>query len=185
MRFSKILIIAIALKSLGVISVARAQESSVTPQANPVPQSIRPNYNYSEAFSYTACHFVMGAGGDHNLEAVGVKYDDSAKQFLFTGGGWLNSKHSESNHGENQNTYCARCHSPLQASATSSYKKGIFKNTDPIPDGQMEGVTCASCHPSHNAAAVLGRRLGIYQLGMDRSKPEAYKVVAEGRMCSA
>ena len=73
MRFSKILIIAIALKSLGVISVARAQESSVTPQANPVPQSIRPNYNYSETFSYTACHFVMGAGGDHNLEAVGVK----------------------------------------------------------------------------------------------------------------
>src|SRR5262249_43810389 len=129
MRFSKTLIIAIALISVGTPSVVQAQQSSVTPQANPVPQSIRPNYNYGEAFSCTGWHFVMGAGGDHNLEAVGVKYDDTAKQFLFTGGGWLNAKHSESNHGENQNTYCARCHSPLQASPKSSYKNGIFKNT--------------------------------------------------------
>src|SRR5215467_10959962 len=98
MRFSKILIITTALMSLGLLNVVRAQESSVTPQANPVPKSIRPNYNYSEAFSCTACHFVMGAGGDHNLEAVGVKYDDTAKQFNFTGGGRLNAKHSESNH---------------------------------------------------------------------------------------
>jgi hypothetical protein len=122
----------------------------------------------------------MGAGGDHNLEAVGVKFDDTAKQFNFTGGGWLNSIHSQTNHGENQNTYCAKCHSPLQATAESSYKNGIFKNTVPIPDGQMEAVTCASCHPSHTAAAVLGRRLGIYQFGKDRNSPDAYQVIAEG-----
>jgi hypothetical protein len=180
MRFSKILILIIALMSLGMLSAVRAQQSTVAPQANPVPPSIRPNYNYTEAFSCTACHFVMGTGGDHNLEAVGVSFDDTAKQFNFTGGGWLNAKHSESNHGENQNTYCARCHSPLQASPKSSYKNGIFKNTDPIPNGQMEAVTCATCHPSHTVAAALGRRLGVYQLGMDRNSADAYKVVAQG-----
>ncbi|HKV42768.1 MAG TPA: hypothetical protein VJX67_26455, partial [Blastocatellia bacterium] len=54
------------------------------------------------------------------------------------------------------------------------------KNTAPVPDGQMEGVTCATCHPSHTATAVLGRRRGIYQFGKDRNTPEAYKVIAQG-----
>jgi len=177
---SKLRIIVIAmfvLLSVGMLSRAKAQQS---PQANPMPAAIRPDYNYSEAYSCTACHFIMGANGEHNLEAVGVHFDDTAKQFLFTGSGWLSARHSQSNHVSTQNTYCSKCHAPLQASAESSWKKGIFKNTDPIPDGQTEGVTCASCHPSHTVAAQLGRRLGVYQWGKDRTTADAYQVVQPG-----
>src|SRR5215510_6163401 len=83
------------LLGVGMLSRAKAQQS---PQANPTPDAIRPNYNYSEAFSCTGCHFSMGTNGDHNLEAVGVHFDDTAKQFLFTGGGWLTPRHSQSPH---------------------------------------------------------------------------------------
>jgi hypothetical protein len=122
----------------------------------------------------------MGANGEHNLEAVGVHFDDNAKQFLFTGGGWLAARHSQSNHVSTQNTFCSKCHAPLQATPQSSWKKGIFKNTDPVPNGATEAITCATCHPSHTVAAQLGRRLGVYQWGKDRNTVDAYKVVQQG-----
>src|SRR5215471_4863114 len=174
----RIIVIAMfALLSVGMLSRAKAQQS---PQANPTPAAIRPDYKYSEAYSCTGCHFVMGAGGEHNLEAVGVHFDDTAKQFLFTGSGWLSARHSQSNHVSTQNTFCSKCHAPLQATPQSSWRNGIFKNTDPVPDGATEGITCATCHPSHTVAAQLGRRLGVYQWGKDRTTADAYKVVAEG-----
>jgi len=113
-------------------------------------------------------------------EAVGVVFDDTTKAFKLTGGGWRSSAHATSNYGSTQNTYCAKCHSPLQAKLEASYRNNKFENTEPIPDGKMEGVTCAACHPSKASTAILGRRLGIYQIGMDKSKPEAYKVVHHG-----
>src|SRR5262249_58046478 len=94
MRFSKILILIIALMSLGMLSAVRAQQSTVAPQANPVPPTIRPNYNYSEAFSCTACHFVMGTGGDHNLEAVWGLYDGNPQQINITRVWWVETQKS-------------------------------------------------------------------------------------------
>src|SRR5262249_33295018 len=158
---------------------------SARPSAQSVPSPAGlglPGYDYSEPNSCTACHFSLGAKGDHMLEAVGVKFDDKSKVFSFTGNGWFASNHSRSNYGTTQNTFCAKCHSPLQAKADSTYSnKGIFSNTDQIPYGKVEGVVCASCHPTHDAAVVLGRRLGIYQFGKDKTKPEAYKVIKEGQ----
>jgi len=155
---------------------------SVTPQGNPTPSPLtNPLYNYSESDSCTSCHFVMGPNGDHNPEAVGVRFDTASNAFVFTGGGWRASRHAQSNYNSTQNTYCAKCHSPIQATVQSSYKNNIFKNTDPVPDGAMEGVTCASCHPSHTVAAQLGRRLGIYQIGQDKNTAAAYQVVPQGQ----
>ncbi|HLG14455.1 MAG TPA: multiheme c-type cytochrome [Blastocatellia bacterium] len=167
---------AVALFLVGLLALTQ----SAWAQGNPTPAQIRPNYNYSESYSCTRCHFSRGAGGDHMPEAVGVWYDDTAKVWNFSGEGWLAAKHSQSNYKSTQNTYCAKCHSPLQATPQASFKNGIFKRTDPIADGQMEGVTCAACHPSHNAAVVLGRRLGIYKYGMNKATPEAYDVIHEG-----
>lgn len=174
-RINPIVIALTLIFAGGLASVASAQSATT-----PVPPQIRPDYNYSDAYSCTACHFAMGANGDHNLEAVGVHYDDTNKVFQFTGGGWLTSMHSQSNYRSTQNTFCTKCHSPLEADPNATYKKGVFKNTNPVADGQMEGVTCASCHPSHTIAAQLGRRLGVYQWGKDRNTAEAYKVVAQG-----
>jgi hypothetical protein len=114
------------------------------------------------------------------LEAVGVTFNDTTRAFSFSGGGWRASAHAATNYKSTQNTYCAKCHSPLQAKPEAGFKNGVLKNTEPVEEGKMEGVTCAACHPSHTSAVVLGRRLGIYQFGMDKTKPEAYKVVEHG-----
>ncbi|MEW6130917.1 MAG: hypothetical protein AB1757_28055 [Acidobacteriota bacterium] len=155
-----------------------ALTSSSSAQSNPTPAPLgRPDYNYAESDGCTRCHFVYGEKGDHMPEAVGMYFDTAKNAFAFTGGGWRASAHSQSNYKTTQNTFCAKCHSPLQAKADAEFKLG---KSEPIADGQVEGVTCAACHPNHNAAVVLGRRLGIYKFGMDKTKPEAYDVVHEG-----
>ena len=64
-------------------------------QSNPTPAPLNmTGYNYAESNSCTGCHFVMGAKGDHMLEAVGVSYTDATKTFAFTGNGWLASRHA-------------------------------------------------------------------------------------------
>jgi hypothetical protein len=115
------------------------------------------------------------------LEAVGVSFDTAANAFTFSGGGWRASQHSISNYKSTQNTYCAKCHSPLQAKPEAAFKKGMLINTEQIEEGKVEGVTCAACHPSHTSAVVLGRRLGLYKWGMDKTKPEAYEVTQHGQ----
>jgi hypothetical protein len=173
-RVAKLSFVAAFLVGLFALAqIAQAQ--------NPTPAPLnRPDYNYTESSGCTSCHFSRGAGGDHMLEAVGVAFNDTTRVFSFTGNGWRASTHAVSNYKSTQNTYCAKCHSPLQAKPEATFKKGILINTEPIADGAMEGVTCAVCHPSHNAAVVLGRRLGLYKWGMDKATPEAYEVVKEG-----
>ncbi len=155
--------------------------SLVVQCANPTPAPIEnPSYNYSEANSCTGCHFRLGIAGDHMLEAVGVTFNSSTNAFSFTGNGWLAARHSTSNYGSTQNTFCAKCHSPLQATPQSSFNDGYFENTALIPNGQVEGVTCGACHLSHNAAAVAGTRIGIYKYGMDRNTLAAYQPLMPG-----
>lgn len=158
--------------------------TQVVQAQNPTPSAYnRPDYNYSESSGCVSCHFAMGTKGDHNLEAVGIMFNDTTKTFFLTGGGWRSSMHAQSNYRSTQNTNCAKCHSPLQATAEAAFAPG---ESVPIPDGKVEGVTCAACHPSHTAAVTLGRRLGIYKFGMDRNTAEAYDVIHEGeedRLC--
>lgn len=175
-RLIQLFFVALALVALTVLT-----QSTRAQTANPTPAPLnRPDYDYTESNGCTRCHFTRGAGGDHMLEAVGVKYDEGSRLFSLTGSGWRASAHAQTNYKSTQNTYCAKCHSPLQAKAESSYKNGVFKGTESVAEGKMEGVTCAACHPTHNAAVVLGRRLGIYKIGMDKTKPEAYDVVHHG-----
>ena len=175
-KFIQLFFVAIVLTGLAMLT-----QNTLAQTANPTPAPLnRPDYDYTESNGCTRCHFTNGALGDHMPEAVGVKFDDTTKAFVFTGGGWRASTHSQTNFKSTQNTYCAKCHSPLQAKAESSYKNGSFKNTEAVAEGKMEGVTCAACHPSHNAAVVLGRRLGIYKFGMNKATAEAYDVVKHG-----
>jgi nitrate/TMAO reductase-like tetraheme cytochrome c subunit len=169
----------VALVAVGLLALTQiTQAQSVSPAANPTPAPLgRPDYNYSESNGCTSCHFSRGAGGDHMPEAVGMTFDAATNAFVFTGGGWRASVHAQSNFKSTQNTYCAKCHAPLQADPAARFAIGASK---PIVDGVVEGVTCAVCHPSHNAAVVLGRRLGIYKWGMDKTTAAAYDVVKEG-----
>ncbi|HXG94560.1 MAG TPA: multiheme c-type cytochrome [Blastocatellia bacterium] len=170
-----------AIFLVGVLALTQTTKAQ-TSQPTPAPLN-RPDYNYSEADSCSRCHFVYGEKGDHNPEAAGVKFNADKNAWELTGSGWRASAHSQSNYGSTQNTYCAKCHSPLQATAEAQFKPGM---AEPIPDGKVEGVTCAACHPSHTSAVVLGRRLGIYKFGMNKATPEAYDVIHEGdedRLC--
>lgn len=177
-RFMQFIITAFIL--VGLLALTQAVFAQ-----NPTPSAYnRPDYDYSESSSCINCHFIRGAAGaDHNLEAVGIMFNDTTRQFYLTGGGWRSSLHAQSNYVSTQNTNCAKCHSPLQAKADAVFSPG---KAEPIPDGKVEGVTCAACHPSHTAAVTLGRRLGIYKFGMDRATAEAYDVIHEGdedRLC--
>lgn len=176
-RFVKVFIIVSLFAAFALFT-----QSSWAQTTTPAPTMFnRPDYNYAESDSCTRCHFSRGAGGDHMNEAVGIMYDDAKKEFKFTGGGWRASAHAVANYSSTQNTFCAKCHSPIQAKPEAKFKKGLFRFTEQIADGKVEGVTCAVCHPSHTSAVVLGRRLGVYKWGMDKSKPEAYDVVHHGQ----
>ncbi|MBK7599355.1 MAG: hypothetical protein IPJ07_12870 [Acidobacteria bacterium] len=146
----------------------------------PQPTNLNtPFVNWTEPNGCTRCHFTNGAGGDHMLEAVGVTYSDT-KGFALSGNGWFASKHATTVYKSTQNTYCAKCHSPLQATNKSAFVNGFLQSTEMIADGKAEGVTCAACHPSKTAAVTLGGRLAIYQFEKDRAKPEAYKLIKHG-----
>jgi hypothetical protein len=178
-RFIQVLFLALTL--VAVLAVTDQTQAQSTP--NPSALN-RPDYNHSEANGCTRCHFQYNPDGSrrgpHMIEAVGVNWDDTKKTFSFSGKGWFASKHAESNYKSTQNTYCAKCHSPLQAKPEASFKKGRFSDTEQVADGKMEGVTCAACHPSHTVAVEIGRRLGIYQIGKDKTKAEGYQVVHHG-----
>ena len=177
-RFIQLFFLALfAVGLLALTQTTRAQSTTPTP----APLN-RPDFNHSEANGCTRCHFMMNPDGTrrgpHMIEAVGVTYDESKNVLKFSGSGWFASKHSVTNYASTQNTYCAKCHSPLQAKPESEFKLG---GSEPISYGKVEGVTCAVCHPSHNSAVELGRRLGVYKIGMDKNKTEAYDVVHEGQ----
>src|SRR6185436_14116773 len=140
-KFIQLFLVALfAVSLLALTQTTWAQD--VSPQANPTPVPLsRPDYNYSESNGCVSCHFSRGAGGDHMPEAVGMRFDDATNAFVFTGGGWRASVHSQSNFKSTQNTYCAKCHSPLQADPNAQF--GVGKSAS-IPDGKVEGVTCAA-----------------------------------------
>lgn len=159
-----------------------AQIQGVQPQAaDPIPSAyLRPDYNYKTPLTSCAmCHFKRpNGGGDHNSEAVGLVFDDATYAWKLTGNGWLASKHSQTNEGETQNTYCAKCHSPLEAKPDAEFKFGKYQE---FPEGSAQAVTCNVCHPGHAVQDLLGgRRLGIYKAGTDPLKAENWESIAEG-----
>jgi hypothetical protein len=144
--------------------------------ANPTPANLsRPDYNYTESNGCPSCHFTSGAGGDHMLEAVGVKIDAANTVFSLSGSGWRASQHSISNFGSTQNTFCAKCHSPIEATPQATFNNGFLQNTALIPYGVVQGVTCASCHPPHGTVP----RLGIYQYGKPTTLATSYQLIQE------
>jgi len=155
----------VLLLSIWLIGTARAAFA-----AAPIPPTNldRPGYDYS-GITCTSCHFIDGY--DHTARAAGLQWNATTQQWERTGHGWWDSAHAQSqfgwsstaaNHGwvqppgpygENDNTFCAYCHSPLQADGTSQFSNGAVIN--PITVSTFQAVTCASCHPSNAVAAQI------------------------------
>jgi len=138
-------------------------KSSTTPETSPVPPGITypplptnmslPTYDYADPETRAGSHFINGS--NRRSRALGVLWDDATQTWQLTGSGWLSSVHSQSDHGSTENAFCAKCHSPLQASATAGFDNGAVVNAGPVPQQRFEGVTCATCHTPDNIAAQL------------------------------
>jgi len=130
----------------------------------------RPDYDYSNV-TCTSCHFIDGY--DHTARAAGLQFNSTKNLWERTGHGWWDSAHAQSQYGwsstainygwiqppgpygETDNTFCAFCHSPLQASAT---EPGMFSDgtvINPVVVPTFQAVTCNSCHPSNTLAAKI------------------------------
>ena len=139
--------------------------------ANPLPVNLdRPDYNYS-GVTCMSCHFIEGL--DHTARAAGVTYNTTTNLWERTGHGWWDSRHAQSQngwsstainygwtqppgpYGENDNTFCASCHSPLQASTTVPGMFGLGAVIDPVTVSTFQGVVCSSCHCSTTVAKAL------------------------------
>lgn len=59
---------------------------------------------------------------------------------------WYQSSHASSyEYGHTDNTYCASCHSPLQADPNATHS-----DNETIAPEDWQGVTCSACHPDHD-----------------------------------
>jgi hypothetical protein len=139
--------------------------------ASPIPPTNldRPDDDYSNANSCPACHFIDGY--DHTARAAGLQFNSTTNLWERTGHGWWDSRHAQSQYGwsntatnygwtqpsgpygETDNTFCAFCHSPLQADGTATFSSGSVIN--PVTVSTFQGVTCGSCHPSNTVAGEI------------------------------
>jgi len=166
------------------------QQSSVPPGIldPPLPTNMSlPTYDYAVAESCAGCHFLLGL--DHTSRVLGVLWNEQTQTWNLTGSGWLASAHSQTDHGSTENTFCAKCHSPLQGAATASFNNGIPANANPVPQARFQAVTCTSCHPPNNVAAQLaalnpnaidGGGIAIY-LWKGFNNPASYQTVSPGQ----
>ena len=125
--------------------------------AGPLPVNLdRPDYN-DVGVTCSNCHWNAGEGNPlHTSRAVGVTYNTTTGMYERTGHGWWDSRHAQSQngwsnptstlgwtqpsgtYGENDNTFCANCHSPLQASVygiTSISEVGTTATVTPAAPG--------------------------------------------------
>jgi hypothetical protein len=178
---------------LGLVTNVWAQPPGILypPLPAPLEPGVTPysptvTYDYSAPNSCTGCHFILGY--DHTSDAMGVQWNDGSQSWQRTGHGWLDSRHAQSEYGETNNTFCAKCHSPIQAWASSSFNNG-FVNGTPIPDGEFAAVTCTTCHAPDQIATVLaaqnpnasyGAAISVY-LWKGFDNPASYRTLVPGQ----
>lgn len=126
----------------------------------------------SLAFIVTITLLTMGSsvsdttsGYDRHTpeECADCHYGGGAKLQPAVVAEWEQSSHANSYQGYNGNTYCAQCHSPLEADPDATHS-----DNEAIAQSDWQGVTCYSCHTPRiveNGVVTLGHELGIYIVG--------------------
>jgi hypothetical protein len=157
--------------------------------AFPEPTNLNPpTYDYTEPDGCPTCHFILGL--DHTSDAAGVQWDSSLNMWLRTGHGWFDSAHAQSDYGSTENTFCTKCHAPMQAAPESSFNQGQLINTQPVAQSSFQAVTCNSCHPPDtlegailkaNPTAVLNGDLALYIWGSDPNQVSSYIPILQGQ----
>ncbi len=172
----------------------QARQVVVTRQSGPPPGILSPalptntslpTYDYAAPQTCPGCHFILGL--NHTSRVLGVMWNATTSTWELTGSGWLSAWHSQTDQGSTENTFCAKCHSPMQASASASFNAGAV-TADPIPQQRFQAVTCGVCHPPDNLAAVLGTlnpnawdggAMAVY-LWKGLNNPASYQTLTQG-----
>ena len=104
--------------------------------------------------------------GAATAEAAQCANCHESPHMAFVANMWLESGHASTNGRGRDNTFCANCHSPLQADARAS----AAQNTT-IPASQWQGVTCSACHPSDEEGAGWNTPIGTYNVATRSHSP--------------
>jgi len=117
---------------------------------------------------------------------TGVGTGTCGDMWQLTGSGWFASRHSQSDYASTENGFCAKCHSPLQASASAGFNNGAVVDAGPIPQQRFQAVTCGACHPPYNISSQIGPMnpgavagIAIY-LWKGYNNPASYQAVSAG-----
>ncbi len=105
------------------------------------------------------------ASGAATAEAAQCANCHERPHMAFVANMWRESGHASTNGRGRDNTFCANCHSPLQADAAASATKNAA-----IPVSQWQGVTCSVCHPSRRG----GRRVEYAHRHVRRGDPHPF-----------
>jgi hypothetical protein len=89
-------------------------------------------------------------------------------KMAFVAAKWSQSAHAHTYGVSEGNTFCAQCHSPLQADAGAT-----ATDNQAIPVEQWQGVTCSVCHPPEDKRAQWGTPLGLYDVATRTYTPLA------------
>jgi len=85
---------------------------------------------------------------------------DESAVVAFVSSKWSESRHADTYGPAQGNTFCARCHSPLQADAGATERDNAV-----IPESRWQGVTCSACHPSAAQKTAWGSPIATYDVG--------------------
>jgi hypothetical protein len=85
---------------------------------------------------------------------------------------WKTTEHANSWLPFLDNTYCAKCHSPMQADFTLENSDDAVK----VGFNNWEGVGCSSCHPDHHFRVEHGTPLGVVT-GFDSEDKPIYEAI--------
>ena len=112
---------------------------------------------------------VVSAAGAYDRTEADNCADCHNPNMAFVMETWLDSDHAESFHDYSANTYCAACHTPMEADAEATHSVN-----EPVSLADWQAVTCAACHPPHNLRVEWKTPIGLYNIAAntDPSVPD-------------
>ena len=84
---------------------------------------------------------------------------NSSAAVAFITAKWATGPHASTNGPAQSNTFCASCHSPLQATVGAGPR-----SNEPIAAASWQGVTCAVCHASEAQRTAWKTPIAVYDV---------------------
>jgi hypothetical protein len=103
-----------------------------------------------------------------SIEAAQCANCHEAPHMAFVANKWLTGAHASTYGAAQGNTYCARCHAPLQATAVAT-----TASNRPIAPALWQAVTCSVCHPPDAQQTEWQTPIALYDVATRTYAPVA------------